>query len=207
MGAWGHYGAAGHHQPALPPETPRHSQASLGQSLVGSLPLSPGFWCTQGFVCALQKSVSPVLCKFYNQIPLPSKVKFPGGSQSLCQIHRLGNLLWALELLQQCKNFFGVIVLPFVGHLLSGSMVEVMASSPKRTYATCPTSQVCCSQSPCPRDRPLLTRASAGDAETLKVWSESVSYEGHCSFLWVLVHTRFCLCPLSVCVPICLLNC
>ena len=38
--------------------------ASLGQSLVGSLLLSPGSWCTQGFVCALQKSVSPVLCKF-----------------------------------------------------------------------------------------------------------------------------------------------
>ena len=33
-----------------------------------------------------------------NQIPLASKVKFPGGSQSLCQIPRLGNLLWALEL-------------------------------------------------------------------------------------------------------------
>ena len=39
-------------------------RASLSQSLVGSLLLSPGFWCTQGFVCALQKSVSPVLCKF-----------------------------------------------------------------------------------------------------------------------------------------------
>ena len=25
---------------------PGHSQASLGQSLVGSLLLSPGFWCT-----------------------------------------------------------------------------------------------------------------------------------------------------------------
>ena len=36
------------------------------------------------------------LCKFYNQIPLPSKVKFPGGSLSLCQIPRLGNLLWVL---------------------------------------------------------------------------------------------------------------
>ena len=88
---------------------------------------------------------------------------------------RLGNLLWALKLLQQCENFLGVIVLRSVGHLLSGSMVEVMASSPKRTYATCPTSQVCCSQSPCPRDRPLLTRASAGDAETLKGRSGSVS--------------------------------
>ena len=40
------------------------------------------------------KSVSPVLRKFCNQIPLASKVKFPGGSQSLCQIPRLGNLLW-----------------------------------------------------------------------------------------------------------------
>ena len=53
--------------------------------------------CT-GFVCALQKSVSPVLCKFCNQIPLASKVKFPGASQFLCQIPRLGNLLWVLEL-------------------------------------------------------------------------------------------------------------
>ena len=39
--------AAGHHQPTPPLETPGHSQASLGQSLVGSLLLSPGSWCTQ----------------------------------------------------------------------------------------------------------------------------------------------------------------
>ena len=50
------------------------------------------------FVCALQESVSLVLCKFCNQIPLASKVKYPGSSQSLCQIPRLGNLLWVLEL-------------------------------------------------------------------------------------------------------------
>ena len=55
---------AGHHQPTPPPETPGHSWACLGQSLVGSLLLSPGSWCTQGFVCALQESVSPVLFKF-----------------------------------------------------------------------------------------------------------------------------------------------
>ena len=48
-----------------PPETPGPSQANLGQSLVGSLLLSPGSWCTQGFVCALQESVSPVLCNFW----------------------------------------------------------------------------------------------------------------------------------------------
>ena len=39
--------------------------ASLGQSLVGSLLLSPGSRCTQGFVCALQESDSPVLCNFW----------------------------------------------------------------------------------------------------------------------------------------------
>ena len=53
--------AAGHHWPTPPPETPGHSQTSLGKSLVGSLLLSPGSWCTQGFVCAHQESVSPVL--------------------------------------------------------------------------------------------------------------------------------------------------
>ena len=57
--------AAGHCQPMPPLETPGHSWASLGQSLVGSLLLSPGSWCTQGSVYALQESVSPVLCKFW----------------------------------------------------------------------------------------------------------------------------------------------
>ena len=47
------------------PETPGHSWASLSQSFVGSLLLSPGSWCTQGFVCALQESVSSILCKFW----------------------------------------------------------------------------------------------------------------------------------------------
>ena len=56
--------AAGHHPPMPSPETPGHSQACLGQFLVGSLLLSPGSWYTQGVVCALQESVSPVLCKF-----------------------------------------------------------------------------------------------------------------------------------------------
>ena len=49
--------AAGHHRPTPPLETPGHSQASLGQILVGSLLLSPGSWCTM-FCCALQESFS-----------------------------------------------------------------------------------------------------------------------------------------------------
>ena len=54
-------------QHATPPllEPPGHPWASLGQCLVGSLLLSPGSWCTRGFVCTPQKSFSPVLCKFW----------------------------------------------------------------------------------------------------------------------------------------------
>ena len=48
---------AGHCGSTPLPETPKHSQASLGQSLVGSLLLSSGSWCTR-FCCALQESIS-----------------------------------------------------------------------------------------------------------------------------------------------------
>ena len=48
--------AAGHRWPTPLLETPGHSWASLSQSLMGSLLLSPRSWCTQGSVCALQDS-------------------------------------------------------------------------------------------------------------------------------------------------------
>ena len=159
---------AGHCQLMLLPETPGHSQARLAQSLMGSLLLSPGSCCTQ---CpgALQGFMSPVLWKFCNQILLGSKVKFPGDSQSLGQIPRLGNLLWVPEL--KFENFIGIIVLQFVGCLLSGATVGLMVTFSTRTYAERCASQVCCNQSPCPHGRPLLTRASAEDTQTLKgVW-------------------------------------
>ena len=57
--------AAGHRCPVLLPGTPGHSRESLHPCLVGSLLLSFGSWCTQGFVCVLQEPVSPVLCKFW----------------------------------------------------------------------------------------------------------------------------------------------
>ena len=60
-----HYPSGGHYPSTPLLEAPGCSQVSLGQSLVGSLLLPPGSWCTQSFVCALQESVSPVLCKFW----------------------------------------------------------------------------------------------------------------------------------------------
>ena len=53
--------AAGHHQPTPLPETPEHSWTSLGQSLVGSLLLSPGSWCAY-VLCVPSKSLFPQCC-------------------------------------------------------------------------------------------------------------------------------------------------
>ena len=129
--------AAGHCQPRPPPETSGHSQANLGQSLVGSLLLSPGSWYTQVFICALQESVSPILCKFWW---LYGGVNADLLQESLCHI------------------------------------------------------QVCCTQSPCPCSRPLLTHTSRGDTQTLKGRSDSVSvgYPGEHK-VWVLFVLPECL--------------
>ena len=57
--------AAGHCQPRPPPATPGHSRASLGQVFCGVT--APFSWVLvhTGSVCALQESISPVLCKFW----------------------------------------------------------------------------------------------------------------------------------------------
>ena len=56
-------------RPLLTHSSARDSWTLTGKSgpvcLVGTLLLSPGSWCTQGFVCALQEFASPVLFKFW----------------------------------------------------------------------------------------------------------------------------------------------
>ena len=69
-----------------------------------------------------------------------------------------------------------------VGAMLSKSLIQfsvdgLMVTSSKRTYTISRASQVCCSQSPCPRAKPLLIRGSTGDTQTLKGRSGSVSAE------------------------------
>ena len=54
---------SGHHWPMPLLETPRYSQARLGQSVVGSVFLSPGSWCAQG-LCP-PRICFPVLCKLW----------------------------------------------------------------------------------------------------------------------------------------------
>ena len=60
----------------------------------------------------------------------------------------------------------------------------------------------CCTQCPQPCSSPPLTYASARDFWTLLGKSESVSCGVTAPFSWVVVCTRFCLCPPRVCVPV-----
>ena len=60
----------------------------------------------------------------------------------------------------------------------------------------------CYTHCPQPCSRPLLTHASTGDSCTLTGKSGSVSCEVTAPFSWVLVHTRFCLCPPGVYFPV-----
>ena len=127
---------AGHCPPKPLLEPPGHSQASLPQSFV--VLLGPG---VHKVLLVPSKCLFPQSCgSSIIKTHWPSKSNSLGGSQSLCQIPGLGNLLWSLELPQQCKHFFCIIVLQFVGCLFSGSMVGL----------TCHASHVCCTQSPCP---------------------------------------------------------
>ena len=97
----------GHCQPTPLKETLTHSQVDLAQSPVGSLFLSPGSWCTQGIICALQEwslCFPTVLWESCNQILMAFKDRFPGDSQSLCWVPGLESLMWGL----------GITVLQFV---------------------------------------------------------------------------------------------
>ena len=128
--------ASGHHQPTPLLETPGYSQASLGQSPVGSLLLSPGFWCTKVLF-------------------LPSNSLFH----------------------QSCVSSGG-----YCGGVKGNLLQEGLCHT-----------QVCCTQSPCPCSRPLLTPTSSTVLSQFKHSSVSVSVGS----LGPSVH-KICLSPLSI---------
>ena len=69
---------------------------------------------------SLESLFPPFLWKSCNQILLGFKVRFHGDTQSLCCVPRLGSLMGSSEPSQQWENFFGGIVLQFVGDLPGG---------------------------------------------------------------------------------------
>ena len=82
------------------------------------------------------------------------------------------SLHWATWEAHTLSKYYRILILLFV---LGSFVVGLMMTSSKRAFATHCVSQVCFSQSPCPHGRPLLTHASAGDIQTPKGRSGSVS--------------------------------
>ena len=110
--------AAGHHWPMPLPETPGHSRASLGQSLVGTL--SPGVWCAQTSVVP-SKSLFPQSCvssgssmvglmvtssKRAYAIPRPSAPRGPAPAAGHC---------WPISLRETLKHSAVSVSVGFLG--------------------------------------------------------------------------------------------
>ena len=116
--------------PVCPCDEPVLARASTGDPLTlaggfGSVScgITVSFLCARLCLCPLrlESLFLPVLWRSYSQIPLAFKAEFPGDSQSLCPIPRLGSLMWSSEHSQQWENLFGITaILQFVGHPSGG---------------------------------------------------------------------------------------
>ena len=92
----------------------------LCSKLLGFLPDGVVVFSFMGGAPRLESLFPPVLWESCNQIQMGFRVIFPEDSQALCQVLRLGSLTWGSKPSQQWENFFGLIVLEFVGHSPDG---------------------------------------------------------------------------------------
>ena len=127
--------AAGRRQSTPPSDTPGNSWALLGQSIVGSVFLSSGSWGTQGFVCALQKSVSPALCKLWWLYG-----GFNGDllQESFCHTQPLSHLYlhWRHSSIVLVQSLWGVWVLVHTRFLWAlWAFLEIREFDPKCNFA------------------------------------------------------------------------
>ena len=122
--------------------------------------------CTR-FCRALHEPVSPFLWKFCNQIPLAFRVKFLGCSQSQSVVGP-GTFATVQELLW-CNC---LLVLSL---LLRGCMVGLVATSSKKTYATCMPPKSAAARALSPWQAPADPCLLRGNSDTQRhVWSVSV---------------------------------
>ena len=97
------------------PHTSRWCWFSLPWSCY-SFPLGLGVCMVLLCPPRLESLFPPVLWKSCNQILLAFKVRFPGDSQTLCWVPRLGSLTWGSRPSQQWENLSDITVLQFLGH-------------------------------------------------------------------------------------------
>lgn len=93
-----------------------HTQAGPAQSAEASAPFP---WVLEHprFCLDPQVPLSPGTVEVLSSNSADFQSQIPWGFQSLCQIPSLESLMWGLEPLQQCENFFVKIILQLVGHL------------------------------------------------------------------------------------------
>ena len=131
-------------------------------------------------------------------ISLALKVKFLGGFQSLCWIPGLENLLWALGLSQQCENFFGISSVCGSSAVCGSALWWGWWQPPPKGLCHMLYLPGLLQPEPLSLWQATANPASAGDTQTLKSRSGSVSYGGQYSFPWVPGCSSFCLCPPSI---------
>ena len=109
-------------QPHLHRRPSNSHRSSL--SPVGSCSFSLGqSWCSQCFcvcLCRVESLFPPHSVKVLQSNSAGPRSQIPWGFHSLCWIPSLETLIGGLESSQQCKTFFGITVLQFVGHPPSG---------------------------------------------------------------------------------------
>ena len=120
----------------LPLSSSLHLSVSLSLSV--SLPHCELKNLNRFVICPLQQL--EFLIPLFTELVF--KVKLPGGSQSLCQILTLWNLLWALRLLQQYKTFFR-IMFSSLRAVCSVALYWANDKSLQGGYVTHCASQVC----------------------------------------------------------------
>ena len=179
--------AAGHCRPTPLLETPRHSQASLTEFLVGTLFLSPGSWCAQVLIVP-SKNLFPQSCvnsiinptALQNQIPRGFSVPLP-------DLH-LGKSVVGPRTFLTVQEFLWYNCSAVVVCLLGSSMVQLMVTFSKRALDTCYVTLVCCIQSPCPcklrelvMDRKAWSCKESDLTEQLN-WTESLPVKESISY-------------------------
>ena len=151
---------------------------------MGSLLLSPGSWCTQGFVCALQEFASPVLCKFWRLCGGVSGKLLQEGlchTQVCCtqssdptadsHLHRrhpnTQRQVWlSLCGVSWCTEGFVCALQESVSPVLCKFWRLYGGVNGDHLQEGLCHTQVCCTQSLCPYSSPLLTHTSIGDTQT-----------------------------------------
>ena len=106
-------------------------QCKMNSNVTGPLLLSPVSWCTQGSACALQESVSPVLCKLWQ---LCGGVNGDLLQEGLCHIQ-----VYCTHSPCPCRSYSKMV--GGVKSCLESNPIPARDTQRSQTYFACPRTQ------------------------------------------------------------------